>query len=280
MAKPARSRKRAAAVTVKDACAALARIAPPELAQSWDNVGLLAGHLDAPVRRALLCIDLMPAVVREAKRQRADLVVSYHPPLFRPVSRLVAPSERMEAGVLQCISMGAAVYALHTALDAAEGGTNWVLAAHVGLAQTEPLPATAIEGANGALEPAIGRVGALPPATTLGKLAARLRRRLGAACVGIVGDAAERLRRAIVVVGAAGDLPFSLDLGKGDVVVTGEIRHHDALRLLRNGACAVALSHWSSERPALDSVAARLQELLPSVRARISTADREPFSRA
>ena len=66
--------------------------APPALAQDWDNVGLLVGNLDAPIRSASLCIDLMPPVVDEAVSTGVELVVAYHPPLFRPVSRLVFPS--------------------------------------------------------------------------------------------------------------------------------------------------------------------------------------------
>jgi dinuclear metal center YbgI/SA1388 family protein len=222
---------------------------------------------------------MMPAVVREAKRQRTDLVVAYHPPLFRPITRLVAPSEKMESGVLQCIAMGAAVYAMHTALDAADGGANDVLAEHAGLRELEPLSAGEGLATTTPVEPCIGRVGIFRSPTTLSKLASKLRRRLGAPCVSIVGAPEQRLRRGIVVVGAAGSLPFQADLGKGDVVVTGELRHHDALRLQRNRACAIALSHWSSERPVLESVAERLSTLLPTVRIRISQADTEPFLR-
>ena len=275
-----KSGNRDGVVAVGDACAALGQIAPLELAQSWDNVGLLAGDLRAPVRRVLLCIDMMPAVVREAKKQRADLVVAYHPPWFRPVSRLIEPSEKMETGVLQCIAFGAAVYAMHTALDAADDGANDVLAKLVGLSDLAPLPAVEAEPSSGAVEPSIGRIGRFASKTSLGKLAAKLRRRLGAPCVSIVGAPDQPLRRGIVVVGAAGSLPFQVPLGKGDVVVTGELRHHDALRLQRNRACAIALSHWSSERPVLESVAERLTALLPTVRIRISQADTEPFLRA
>ena len=85
--------------------------------------------------------------------------------------------------------------------------------------------------------------------------------------------------RALVAVGAAGSLPLSLPLGLGDVVVTGEIRHHDALQLARLGCAAVALSHWSSERPSLVHLARRLGER-GGIEALVSEADREPFARA
>ena len=86
--KPAGSKHR---VRLSDACLALETIAPLRLAQSWDNVGLLAGDLEAAVRRVLLCIDLTGVVVNEAVRKRVQLVMAYHPPLFKPIHRLTTP---------------------------------------------------------------------------------------------------------------------------------------------------------------------------------------------
>lgn len=255
--------------------------APPALAQDWDNVGLLVGNLDAPIRSASLCIDLMPPVVDEAVSTGVELVVAYHPPLFRPVSRLVFPSDRMEAGVHRCIRNGIAIYSPHTALDAAPGGTNDVLADLCGVKNAEPL--SPIPQPEGEPPRGIGRVGPLKKPVRLGDLARRLQKKLGktsgAQCVSVVGDLDDEVRRAILCVGAAGSLPFEVDVGPGDVIVTGEIRHHDALRLLRVGATAIALSHWTSERPTLSSLATRLEKTLPGLEVTVSRADREPFQR-
>jgi len=68
-------------------------------------------------------------------------------------------------------------------------------------------------------------------------------------------------------------------LGKHDAVITGEIRHHDALAFNRIGCGAIALNHWTSERPILTPLAKRLSELVPGVSFRISKADCEPFQR-
>jgi len=263
-----------AAHTVASVCAELERIAPSRLAKDWDNVGLLAGDLRARVKRVLLCIDLMPDVVREAIRQRTDLVVAYHPPIFRPISRLVWPGPDMEANVMRCVAKGIAVYAPHTALDGAPGGTNDVLAKLCGAVELVPLEPEEDNPAVG-----MGRVGTLRDAITLTKLARRLKRRAKADCVSIVGNAEASIRRAIVVVGAAGSLPFGFALGPRDAIVTGEIRHHDALTILRRGTNAIALSHWSSEHPALDALANRLTSALPGARIQVSKTDREPFQR-
>jgi dinuclear metal center YbgI/SA1388 family protein len=266
--------------SVAELCDVLQRIAPLELAQSWDNVGLLAGDRQARVRRVMLCIDLMPAVVSEALRRKADMVVAYHPPLFRPITRLVIPSDGMEAGLLCCIARGIAVYSPHTALDVADGGTNDVLAAHCDVVDPQPLEPL---GGGPRIEPlavGIGRVGKLRKPISAKALAANLRRRCGAACISVVGDAARPRRRALIGVGAAGAMPFAVEVGRHDVIVTGEIRHHDALRIERVGAAAIALSHWSSERPTLEVLAARLAADVSSVEVTLSDADHEPFQRA
>ena len=268
------NRKTTRPISVAGVCDVLDQLAPLRLAQSWDNVGLLAGHRGRAVRRILVCIDLMPAVVSEAIKRRCDMIVAYHPPIFRPITRLVRPSDGMEAQIVRCLSRGIAVYSPHTALDAAAGGTNDVLASLCGATQQTPL-----EPSDGDPSIGMGRIGELPANTTLQSLARALKRRTKARCVSIVGDRVRVVRRAIVVVGAAGDLPFKLELGKHDVIVTGEMRHHDALRVQRVGCSAVALSHWSSERPALASFTEQLGHKLAGVETLLSERDAEPFVR-
>lgn len=259
--------------TVASVCRALERMAPLAQAQPWDNVGLLAGHRRRAVRRIMLCIDLMPAVVREAIRRHADLVVAYHPPVFRPLSRLVTPTDGMEAGVLRCLERGIAIYSPHTALDAAGGGTNATLAALSGVA--EPAAIAPADGPG----PPVGLRGRLGASTTLGRLATRLAHQGRCRCVSLVGPRSLRVKAALVGVGAAGKELMAAGPRHGEVLITGELRHHDALSLLRLGAGAIVLSHWSSERPALAGLAKRLAAALDGPAVWLSKADAEPFSR-
>ncbi len=259
---------------VAQLCAALEDIAPLALAQDWDNVGLLAGDHKARVKKVMLCIDLMPAVVSEAIRARVDAVIAYHPPIFRPITRLVGPGDGMASQVLRCIERRIAIYSPHTALDCAALGTNAVLARHCDMIDPAPVEPTE--------DPSVGmgRIGALAPIAPRA-LAAKLKRRTRARCVALVGEdsKAPLLRRAIIGVGAAGSMPFSVDLRHHDVIVTGEIRHHDALRIRRIGCTAIALSHWSSERPVLPVLAAELEARLPGLKTLLSDKDVEPFVR-
>lgn len=104
-------------------------IAPPTLAEPWDNVGLLIGERTAPLKRVLLCIDLRETVLAEAVKANAEAIVAYHPPIFHPLKSITdqTPQGRLLLGV---IAAGIAVYSPHTAADAAVGGVNdWLASA-------------------------------------------------------------------------------------------------------------------------------------------------------
>lgn len=113
--------------TVRDALEVLRQLAPFEYTAEWDNVGLLAGRPEWPGTRALLAIDLTDAVAREALRRRADLLVLYHPPIFKGI-RTVTPDAACPTSMLpDLLAARTSIIALHTALDAAVGGTNDIL---------------------------------------------------------------------------------------------------------------------------------------------------------
>ena len=103
--------------------AALQQIAPEHLAEGWDQVGLhLAGN-GKQVRKAMLCIDLTPAVLEEAIACKCQLIVAYHPPIFRPLTRL-ADRDWKERMLAKAVRAGLAVYSPHTSLDAVRNGMN------------------------------------------------------------------------------------------------------------------------------------------------------------
>lgn len=128
--------------TVATLLEAMDRIAPLELAEPWDNVGLILGDarraLDGPV---LLTIDLSEAVAAEAIHQCCSAVVAYHPPVFHPMKR-IGTRTSTERVILKLLGAGSGgggvggvcVLSPHTALDAAKGGlTDWLADGLLGL---------------------------------------------------------------------------------------------------------------------------------------------------
>lgn len=100
---------------------------PFDLAADWDNVGLLLGRPDWPARRTMLTIDLTDEVAREALVKRVQLIVAYHPPVFRPTRSLTPLTPGPTGRLPDLLAARTSIIALHTALDAAVGGTNDVL---------------------------------------------------------------------------------------------------------------------------------------------------------
>jgi dinuclear metal center YbgI/SA1388 family protein len=127
---------------VADVVRVMEALAPTDLAADWDNVGLLLGDLTAKVSKVLVCVDLTEPVLAEALRVRAQMVVAHHPVIFQSVARLTAEDTPV---VYAAARRGLAVYAAHTNLDVARGGTNDVLAEALGLADRRPLEPVARE---------------------------------------------------------------------------------------------------------------------------------------
>jgi dinuclear metal center YbgI/SA1388 family protein len=125
-------------LTVAAVAEFLERFAPPALAADWDNVGLLIGDRAATVERVMTCLTVTPDSAAEAVGAGAQLIVSHHPVLFRPVQRLTTdiPQGRM---LLALVRAGVAVCSPHTAFDNTRAGINELLAQRLDLVDLSPL---------------------------------------------------------------------------------------------------------------------------------------------
>lgn len=124
-----------AEVTVRDITDAIARQAPWSKAAGWDPVGLQLGDSGAAVRRVAVCHEVTEAVVAAVEADPVDLVVAYHPLLFKPTVRLVAG--RSPAGrAYRLVRAGVALAIAHTNFDVASGGVADQLADALHLEET------------------------------------------------------------------------------------------------------------------------------------------------
>ena len=123
---------------LSDVVRLLDRRYPPELAESWDAVGTVCGDPDQPVRRVLLAIDATTAVVDEALGWGADLLLTHHPLLLRPVHGVPATTAKGSAAH-RLVRGGCALHVMHTNADAPDGGVPDALAAALGVVARVPL---------------------------------------------------------------------------------------------------------------------------------------------
>ncbi len=126
--------------TVADIMRIMDQMAPRRLAEKWDNVGLHYGDPDRPVSTVFVSLDPTVNAMEAAISAGADMLVTHHPLIFKPVTQI---NTKTPVGrVIDLASKNRiAVFCAHTNLDAAAGGVNDVLAGKIGLNVTGPLSA-------------------------------------------------------------------------------------------------------------------------------------------
>lgn len=243
--------------SVKELYTMLAELAPVELAESWDNVGLLVDG-GRPVSGVLVTLDITPAVVEEAARLGCELIVSHHPVIFGGLKR-ISP---VDVPFLLA-QKGISAICMHTNLDAADGGVNDVLADLFAMQDREIFA----EGC--------GRVGRVEE-TTAAALAAQAGRVLHTSVK--FADAGKPIRRLAVISGAGGSM-FADAIAQGaDCLLTGEANHHQALDAVRLGMSLVAATHQATEWPVVPVLAEKLKAAFPALQVLTSQQDPDPFT--
>jgi len=245
--------------TVGDVVEVLETAYPPELAESWDAVGLVCGDPAEPVSRILVCVDPVESTVDEALELDAELIVAHHPLLLRGVHGV--PASTPKGGIVhRLVRGGAALFCAHTNADAADPGVSDALAEALGLTVVGPL-APNPDGRTG-----IGRIAELPAAEPFEKFVARVAAALPATAGGVrAAGAPDRPIRTVAVSGGAGDGYLEAATRAGvDAFVTADLRHHPASEHLAapEVPALVDVAHWASERPWCEQVAAILRDVL------------------
>jgi dinuclear metal center YbgI/SA1388 family protein len=117
---------------------------PEASAQSWDRVGLVTGERDQQVDDVLLTVDVTDAVIDEAARAGAGLIIAHHPLLLRGI-HAVDPSDPKGRMLTKLIRSGIGLLTAHTNADVPSGGVADALASVLGLSDIRAL-APAVPG--------------------------------------------------------------------------------------------------------------------------------------
>lgn len=247
--------------TVADVLNYVNTIAPPALAESWDNVGLLCGRPGREVSRILVALDPFRNVIQEAVRKRADLIVTHHPLIFEnPVTAL---NEDTETGrcLLTLAEQGIAAINAHTNLDLAEGGVNDVLATTLGLENVtliRPMGTDEQGRPYGLL-----RMGTVPR-QSLPRFLAHVKRTLS--CQGLrYVEGGKPVHRVAVGGGACGsELMEAVEAGC-DTFVTSDVKYNQFRTAFENGLNLIDAGHFHTENPVVAMLAAKLQAAFPEI---------------
>lgn len=254
---------------VAQVLAAVERLAPPSLAEEWDNVGLIVGRHNQPVRRLLVALELRADVLGEAREHGCDAVLTHHPPIFPSIAAVTDGA----AGelVLRAAEDRLAVMAAHTNLDAARGGLNDVMADILGITAGVPLRPAAEMPSCG-----LGRIGTVRP-TTVSALAEAVAAGFGDAPVSYAGDPWQQVRRVACCTGSGASLIDDARAAEADAFVTSDLKYHDADRA--GGLPLIQLPHARAERVAMKRWSKVLGKAVASqgVEVRFAETDTDPW---
>lgn len=226
----------------------------------FDNSGFQLGRKDAQVKSVLLALDVTDAVVDEAIKIGAQLIVSHHPLIFSTLKSV--QSEKL----LKLIEHKIAVISMHTNLDIAEGGINDVLIELLGAKAECALDS---EGC--------GRVGVLPEAMQFDDFL-----RLCKAVLNTNGlryyYAGKPVERLAVMGGSGGDSIEDAAEKGCDTYVTADIKYHQFLEAAELGINLIDADHFCTENPVIPVLHAQLAGKFKDVSFKVSETHRQIIS--
>ena len=245
--------------TVADILKYIETIAPPHMAEGWDNVGLLCGRKDRPVKRILVALDPFRSVIDEAIELGADLIVTHHPLIFGEELKAVNTDTETGRCLLTLIENGIAAINAHTNLDMAPGGVNDVLAKKLALVDVEVLNPSGITESGE--DWGLFRAG-LVPEQPLEAFLNRVKTLLG--CEGLrYVNGGKAVRRVCVGGGSCAGGMHEVIAAGCDTLVTADVKYNQFRTAYELGLNLIDAGHFHTENPTMPILAEKLRQAFP-----------------
>ncbi len=226
--------------TVRDIYNFIDSIAPFNTAEEWDNSGLLVGDENKIVNRIIFALDCTNAVIEQAISCGADLVITHHPVIFKPISEVSADSL-----VYKLIKNDLSIICAHTNYDKAIEGVNDILCYSVELEKFVHIDGTCLN------------VGELSSEMNSDEFAKFVKSKLN----GIVryNSIEKSVKRVAVCSGSGSDyLALAKELSC-DALLTGDGSHHSFLDADEMGILLVCAGHFETENIAIKPLADKIR---------------------
>ena len=234
-------------------------LAPPKLAESWDNVGLMLGSQNSDINKILFALDCSEAVINEAIEIGANMIITHHPFIFKPIKTLdfEAPiGKRIKKAIVNNIN----IYSAHTNLDIAEDGTNSTLSNLLELNNVTGLFQTGETSF-------LGKIGYLKQEMTLNELANFVKEKLNLNHLVISGNKSTKIKKVGLCTGKGTDADFMQIAKNNDCqcYITGDLGYHDAQYAQDIGLCVIDGTHYFTEVIIVPVLCEYIKNKIPNV---------------
>ena len=242
---------------------------PADYAMEWDNVGLLAGRYEKEVKRIYVALDATEEVIEAAIRKGADLLVTHHPMIFAPQKK-ITDAEFIGNRLIRLIRNDIAYYAMHTNYDVLR--MSELSAKYLGLSGASVLEVTR----DGEHKEGIGRVADLNDPLDLRACCEKVKDAFGLTHVQVFGELSGTVKRLAISPGSGKSMIGPALASGADVLVTGDIGHHEGIDAAAQGLTVIDAGHYGIEHIFIEDMREFLEKRLEGVSV---TADppRDPF---
>lgn len=248
----------------------LEEVSPKSFAESWDNVGLLCGREEREINTVYIALDATKEVIEAAKEAGAELLLTHHPMIFKPLKQV---SDRHFIGnkILTLAENGMCYYAMHTNFDVM--GMADAVAEELGLEDRKVLSVTYEDELS---KEGIGRIGALPMSMTLAECAEFVKNRCRVEHVKVFGNPSDIIVMAAVCPGSGkSSIEDALRLS-ADVLITGDIDHHEGLDAVEQGLAVIDAGHYGLEKIFVPYMEEYCKRKMPGIKI-ITAPEKNPF---
>ena len=279
---------------VNDIINYLEELAPLSYAEDFDNVGLLVGNKNNEVTGILVTLDTLESVIDEAIEKRCNLIVSFHPIIFKGLKK-VNGNNYVEQVVIKAIQNNINIFAIHTALDNAFQGVNSIICDTLGLKNKKillPQKGTikklttyvASKDADhlrkalfnaGAGNIGMGMVGELEKETNALEFLQFVKNKMNASCIKH-SELIKKPIKKVAVLGGSGS--FAIQAAKSanaDVLITSDLKYHDFFTAEKQIILA-DIGHYESERFTKNFLADYLSKKFTNFAVVLSTTNTNP----
>lgn len=220
----------------------LEELSPVSYAEEWDNIGLLAGRRDKEVETIFIALDATDDVIEDAVRLGADMLITHHPLIFKKLDK-VNTDDFIGRRVYQLIKNDISYYAMHTNFDVM--GMADAAADELFLRDREVLNVTFEDDIS---KEGCGRVGHLKECMSIEALAELVKEKFHVPNVRVFGELGDIVEVAAVMPGSgASYIKDAINAG-AEVMITGDIDHHDGIDAVAQGLTVIDAGHYGIEK--------------------------------
>ncbi len=248
----------------------LETLSPPSFAESWDNSGLMCGRKKKEIEKILLSVDATDEVVEEAVLSDTDLLLTHHPLIFPHISALTE-DDIVGRRLFKLIQADVCCYAMHTNFDVI--GMADEAADRLGLLDRTVLDVTYEDALS---KEGVGRAGRLPQEMSLRECAELVKEVFLIDSVRVYGDPDMRIRIAAISPGSGKKRSgYALKAG-ADVLITGDIDHHEGIDSVAGGLGIIDAGHYGIEKIFLSYMKQFILKNMPEITV-VCASQKEPF---